>query len=199
MKVALFDYGIGNLHSLAKALEAGGAEVSLHSDIGSALRADALVLPGVGAFAPAAGVLAPLAPTLRAALAAGHPCLGVCLGMQLLFESSEEGLGLGVGALAGHVRRIQARRVPHMGWNQVEPTGSDPLFEGLGPLAAYYANSYVADPADADTIIAWTEYEGTRFPAAIRYARTWGVQFHPEKSGAAGVQLVHNFLKQIDA
>ncbi len=197
MKVALFDYGIGNLHSLAKALQAGGAQVSLETEITSVMRADAMVLPGVGAFSPASAVLTPLAPVLRAALANGHPCLGICLGMQLLFESSEEGMGPGLGALRGHVRKLQARRVPHIGWNRVEPIQPDPLFVGIGPLSAYYANSYVAEPADARDVIAWTEYEGARFPAVIRRARTWGVQFHPEKSGAAGVQLIRNFLVQI--
>jgi glutamine amidotransferase len=197
MNVALFDYGIGNLHSLAKALQVGGAQVRLETDIAGALRADAVVLPGVGAFAPAAAVLTPLAATLRAALAEGHPCLGICLGMQLLFESSEEGLGPGLGALRGHVRRLRARRVPHIGWNRVEPIQPDPLFAGIGPLSAYYANSYVAEPADTRDVVAWTEYEGSRFPAVIRHGRTWGVQFHPEKSGAAGVQLIRNFLVQI--
>ena len=197
MKVALFDYGIGNLHSLAKALEAGGAQVSLHTDVASALREDALVLPGVGAFAPASAVLTPLAPTLRSALADGHACLGICLGMQLLFDASEEGAGVGLGAMPGYVRRLRAKRVPHMGWNLVEPAGADPLFNDLGPLAAYYANSYVAEPAQPEDVIAWTEYEGERFPAAIRRDNTWGVQFHPEKSGAAGLRVIHNFLQQI--
>jgi glutamine amidotransferase len=197
MNVALFDYGVGNLHSLAKALEAGGANVEAATDIEKVLHSDALVLPGVGAFAPAAAVLTPYGSALRQALAAGLPCLGICLGMQLLFDSSDEGLGLGLGAVSGHVRRLQARRVPHMGWNYVEPAVTDPLFAGLGPLAAYYANSYIAEPTDPENVIAWTEYEGNRFPAAIRHGQTWGVQFHPEKSGASGVKLIRNFLDQV--
>src|SRR5262245_63899831 len=138
MKVSLFDYGVGNLHSLAKALEAGGASVECVSDVERVMRTDALVLPGVGAFPPAAAVLTPFGPLLREALVGGLPCLGICLGMQLLFDSSDEGLGLGLGAVSGHVRRLQARRVPHMGWNYVEPAVPDPLFAGIGPLAAYY-------------------------------------------------------------
>jgi imidazole glycerol-phosphate synthase subunit HisH len=199
MRVALFDYGVGNLHSLAKALQAGGAEVTLETEIVPALRNDALVLPGVGAFGPAAAALLPLAGTLRNALNSGHPCLGICLGMQLLFESSEEGLGMGLGVLPGCVRRLRARRVPHMGWNQVGPLQRDPLFDGITPLSAYFANSYVAEPADESDVIAWTEYDGDRFASAIRRNRTWGVQFHPEKSGQSGVQLIRNFLNHARA
>ena len=196
MKVAIFDYGIGNLHSLAKALQSGGAQVRIETDANKALRMDAIVLPGVGAFAPAAFALATAAPVLRSALAAGHPCLGICLGMQLLFERSEEGIGFGLGAFTGTVRRLNARRVPHMGWNAVHPACADPLFADLGELKAYYANSFVAQPADAEAVIAWTEYEDHVFPAAIRQGRTWGVQFHPEKSGTAGLRLISNFLSQ---
>jgi imidazole glycerol-phosphate synthase subunit HisH len=196
MNVALFDYGVGNLHSLSKALQAGGAQVHIESEINSALRKDALILPGVGAFGPAAAALVPLAPSLRAALAAGHPCLGICLGMQLLFDTSEEGAGTGLGVMRGHVRRLQTRRVPHMGWNQVGPVVPDPLFDQIGPMTAYFANSYVVEPANPADVIAWTEYEGDHFPSAIRRDRTWGVQFHPEKSGAPGVQLIRNFLAQ---
>jgi glutamine amidotransferase len=197
MRVAILDYGIGNLHSLAKALEAGGATVRVQRNIVHALRDDALILPGVGAFAPAAAALTPVAPAIREALASGHPCLGICLGMQLLFDASDEGEGCGLSAVPGHVRRLRARRVPHMGWNRVEPSGADALFDGVGAVAAYYANSYVAEPARQENVIAWTEYEAERFPAAIRQDRTWGVQFHPEKSGAAGLRVIHNFLQQV--
>ncbi|MEX2281455.1 MAG: imidazole glycerol phosphate synthase subunit HisH [Gemmatimonadota bacterium] len=194
MRVALFDYGVGNLHSLAKALQAGGAEVDVETEITSALRKDALILPGVGAFGPAAAALLPLAPSLRSALSAGHPCLGICLGMQLLFDSSDEGLGMGLGVMRGHVRRLRSRRVPHMGWNQVEPVRADPLFDGITRMSAYFANSFVAEPANPGDVIAWTEYEGQQFASAIRRDRAWGVQFHPEKSGQTGVQLIRNFL-----
>lgn len=195
MRVALFDYGTGNLHSLGKALERGGGEVLIEADPLRALDADALVLPGVGAFGAAAAQLAPHAAQLRAALNDGLPCLGVCLGMQLLLESSEEGLGPGLGVISGRVRRLHARRIPHVGWNTAEPN-EDPLFGGLENLAVYYANSFAADPADLADVIAWTEYDGDRFPAALRRGRTWGVQFHPEKSGAAGLALIANFLRQ---
>jgi len=193
MKVTIFDYGTGNLHSLAKAFENAGAQVAIEAEPGQALKSDALVLPGVGAFGAAASRLAAYAPAVRAALASGHPCLGICLGMQLLFETSEEGDGAGVAALRGRVRKLQARRTPHMGWNEVT-VHDDPLFAGMPCFLAYYANSFVAEPADPASVIAWTEYERDRFPAAVRRDRTWGVQFHPEKSDAAGLQVIRNFL-----
>jgi len=197
MNVAVLDYGIGNIHSLGKALEAGGARVGIESDAARAVRYDAIVLPGVGAFGAAAGVLAPLAPAIRAALAGGLPCLGICLGMQLLFDTSEEGLGMGIGVMPGHVRRLRARRVPHMGWNSFEKTTHDPIFSNLDDNIVYYANSFVVEPANATDVIAVTEYNGDRFVAAVRRDRTWGVQFHPEKSGATGLQLIRNFLRQV--
>jgi glutamine amidotransferase len=192
MRVALFDYGTGNLHSLAKALATTGHAVAIENAVTPVLHADAVVLPGVGAFGDAAAKIAPFAAQLRAALAGGLPCLGICLGMQLLFDSSEESAGSGLGVIRGRVRRLRARRVPQMGWNGVEPVG-DPLLEG-GPFVCYYANSFVAEPADESTVIAWSEYEGERFAAAVRQGRTWGVQFHPEKSGADGMRLIRNFL-----
>lgn len=198
MKVAIFDYGTGNLHSLAKAFENAGAEVVIESEPAQALNANALVLPGVGAFGAAAARLAAFAPSIRAALATGHPCLGVCLGMQLLFESSEEGEGAGIAALRGRVRKLQVRRAPHMGWNDVQIT-NDPLFEAMDPFLAYYANSYAAEPAEPNVVIGWTEYEKEKFPAVVRRDRTWGVQFHPEKSSDAGQQLIANFLRAAGA
>ena len=197
MRIAVFDYGVGNLHSLKKAIQVGGAEVTIATEVTEALRSDAVVLPGVGAFGAAAATITPMAPSLRAALASGFPCLGICLGMQLLFETSEEGLGMGLGAVRGRVRRLHARRVPHMGWNAVNAIRPDPLFEGVPTLAAYYANSFIAEPSNPGDVIAVTEYEGQHFPAAIRRDQTWGVQFHPEKSGRAGLQLISNFLRQI--
>jgi imidazole glycerol-phosphate synthase subunit HisH len=193
VNIALFDYGTGNLHSLAQAFERAGAYVTIEADPALALTADALVLPGVGAFGAAASRLAAHAPAMRAALASGHPCLGICLGMQLLFESSEEGEGAGVAALRGRVRKLKAKRVPHMGWNDVAIENDD-VFQDMDPFLAYYANSYIAEPANRTEVIAWTEYEQERFAAAVRRDRTWGVQFHPEKSGAAGLKLIRNFL-----
>ncbi|MGQ0562256.1 MAG: imidazole glycerol phosphate synthase subunit HisH [Gemmatimonadota bacterium] len=194
MRIAIFDYGTGNLHSLAKAFEDAGAQVVIEAEPAQALKAGALVLPGVGAFGAAASRLAPYAPALRAALASGHPCLGICLGMQLLFEISEEGEGAGLAALRGRVRRLSGGRIPHVGWNDVV-IGDDPLFSDMHPFLAFFANSSAVEPSDPAIVIASTEYETERFPAAVRRDRTWGVQFRPEKSGAAGLQLIRNFLK----
>lgn len=197
MNVALFDYGAGNLHSLAKALERGGARVFLTSDWQEVLCQDALVLPGVGAFGAAAAALAGGREPLREALLDGFPCLGICLGMQLFFDGSEEGEGEGLGVIAGEVRRLETSVVPHMGWNDVHPLGHDPLFSGLPSLVAYFAHSYAALPRDPKVILAETEVEGVRFPAAVRAGRTWGVQFHPEKSSVQGLRLLQNFLEEV--
>ena len=131
MKVSLFDYGTGNLHSLQKALEAYGARVHIDDDPAAVLDADAMVLPGVGAFGAAAARLARARDEITAALNRGFPCLGICLGMQLLFAESEESPGRGLGFIEGRVRRLQARRLPQMGWNdvEIETPRRDPLFE----------------------------------------------------------------------
>jgi imidazole glycerol-phosphate synthase subunit HisH len=193
MNVAVIDYGTGNLHSLVKALEMHGAHARIQPELEPHTAVAAIVLPGVGAFGAAAAQLASGAGTLNAAIAAGTPCLGICLGMQLLFEQSEEGFGAGLGILGGQVRRLHARRLPHMGWNDVV-MADDALFTGLDSLQAYFANSYAVQPADESDIIGWTQYGNNRFPAAVRRENIWGVQFHPEKSGAAGLRLIGNFL-----
>lgn len=197
MKIALYDYGAGNLHSLGKALEAAGAKVEVTADWDRALSLDALVLPGVGAFGQAAAALPADRAPLREALEGGLPCLGICLGMQLLFETSEESEGDGIGLVPGRVKLLDAPIVPQMGWNDVE-TSDDPIFEGVGPLVAYYANSYVCVPDDAGDAIAWSEYGGTRFAAGARKANAWGLQFHPEKSSHAGRRIIWNFVAQVE-
>ncbi len=195
-QVALFDYGAGNLHSLAKGLEAGGARVTVTTDWFEALDAQALVLPGVGSFGAAVQALEGHETEVRDALLDGLPCLGICLGMQLFFPDSEEGEGSGIGLIQGRVRRLRARTVPQMGWNDVE-TGEDPLFRDLSHLTAYYANSFVCEPEEPETVVAHSQYEDQRFAAAVRRGRSWGVQFHPEKSSRAGLTLLRNFLAQV--
>lgn len=194
-RVAVFDYGAGNLHSLVKALAAPGFDVYVEPDPMKAIAADVLVLPGVGAFAPAADAIGDAREPMRAAIAAGLPTLGICLGMQLLFDESEEGGGRGLGVIPGRVSRLEARRLPQIGWNSVEAE-DDPLFASAPLDEAYYANSYVCRPAEEGAVIAWSEHEGDRFAAAVRAGNAVGVQFHPEKSSAAGVRLVREFLKQ---
>lgn len=191
MKALIVDYGAGNLHSISKALEAEGVVVRFGTPSGAMLaRAEALVLPGVGAFGAAVAQLAPAIPEIRRALADGLPCLGVCLGMQLLFDSSDEGPGAGIGLLSGRVRRLRARRVPHMGWNQVFAA------DGKATGHFYFAHGYVAEPTDRNVIDGWTEHEGDRFPASVCAGRVRGVQFHPEKSGPAGLALLRAFVQE---
>lgn len=196
LRVGCFDYGAGNLHSLVKALEAGGAAVTVHTDPVAMLEgADAVVLPGVGAFAPAAARLAPGRDAVRAAVAAGLPLLGICLGMQLLADGSDEGPGAGLGLVPGRVERLRSARVPQIGWNRLE-AARDPLLLESGLHTAYYANSYVLRPAAGAeaAVVAWSEHEGDRFPAAVRAGAAVGVQFHPEKSSAPGVAFLRAFL-----
>jgi glutamine amidotransferase len=197
--LALFDYGAGNLHSLAKGLEAGGARVTVTTQWDEALSRDGLVLPGVGSFGSAVKGIRGEGERIRAALEGGLPCLGICLGMQLLFPESEEAPGAGIGFVEGRVRRLNARIVPQMGWNDIE-AGQDPIFEGTGRFAAYFANSFVCDVASSepgDTIVAQAEYGGERFAAGVRKARTWGFQFHPEKSSRPGLRLLANFVREV--
>jgi len=193
MRIALFDYGAGNLHSLGKALEGAGARVDVTADWTEALARDALVLPGVGAFGAAARALPDDRTPLCEALAEGLPCLGICLGMQLFFEASEESEGDGIGLVPGAVRLLDAPIVPQMGWNDVE-VADDPIFDGVDSLVGYYANSYVCVPDEAADEIAWSEYDGKRFAAGVRRANTWGLQFHPEKSSHKGRRIVANFV-----
>ena len=196
MNVTLFDYGAGNLHSLAKALEGPDVTVRIETDPVRAVASDTdvLVLPGVGAFGAAAARLEPGREALRAAILGGLPTIGICLGMQLLFDASDEGEGRGLGVIAGRVTKLHAVRVPQIGWNSVEPAAGDRLFAAAPLPMAYYANSYVCRPADAGVVTAWSEHEGDRFPAAVRAERAVGVQFHPEKSSTPGVRFLRAFL-----
>jgi imidazole glycerol-phosphate synthase subunit HisH len=195
MKATVFDYGAGNLHSLAKALEHDGVFVEIETDPSRAARSDVLVLPGVGAFGHAAARMASGLTDLRSALRDGLPCLGICLGMQLLFDASDEGPGTGLGIFPGRVHRLEGGRVPQIGWNTIE-SGCDPLLNVVPLSTAYYANSYVCNPNDESCVRAWSSHGSARFPALVRSGRTVGVQFHPEKSSAPGVALVRAFLRE---
>jgi imidazole glycerol-phosphate synthase subunit HisH len=196
MNIALYDYGAGNLHSLGKALEAAGATVEVTADWDRALALDALVLPGVGAFGHAAAALPADRAPVREALEAGLPCLGICLGMQLLLDASDEGPGAGLGVIPGRVTRIAAERLPQIGWNAVDAP-NDPLLAASQLEAVYYANSYVCRPTDAAAVTSWSTHEGDRFAATVRRGRVVGTQFHPEKSSSAGVAFVHAFLQEM--
>ena len=196
MNVTIFDYGAGNLHSLAKALEGPDVDVRIETDPVRAVEdgTGVLVLPGVGAFGAAVERLAPGRDAMRAAIMGGLPTIGICLGMQLLFDGSDEGEGAGLGVIAGRVTRLRAARVPQIGWNDLEMVPGDPLFVAAPLPMVYYANSFVCRPVDAAVVTAWTQHEDDRFPAAVRTGQAVGVQFHPEKSSTQGVRFLRAFL-----
>jgi len=195
LDVAILDYGVGNLHSIAKALEHGGARPRLVRDPDAMLRAPALVLPGVGAFGDASKKLAPYKDALLGALEGGKPLLGVCLGMQLLFEESEESPGAqGLGYVRGAVRRLKHEKLPQIGWNVLNVVEDEPLFDGLADgTHVYYVNSFAPEPRESVTV--GTSTYGETFTGAVRKRNAWGVQFHPEKSGPAGLRMVRNFIE----
>lgn len=194
MRITLFDHGAGNLHSLAKALAGDGRDICILTDPRAVLDTDVLVLPGVGAFGAAAERLAPAREAMREAILGGLPTLGICLGMQLMFDTSEEGPGAGLGIFPGRVDRLRARRTPQIGWNTLEDA-TDPAFAESGLVTAYYANRYACRPADASAVTAWSTHEGDRFAAAVRRGSCLGVQFHPEKSSRPGLKFLDHFLR----
>ena len=195
MRVTMFDYGAGNLHSLAKALTLAGGEVAIETDPARCLKTDVLVLPGVGAFGHAVARLAPARDAMRDSLRNGLPTIGICLGMQLLFDGSDEGPGEGLGIIAGRCERLRATRVPQIGWNTLD-CATDSVFDSTRLSTVYYANSFVARPSDASSVIAWSTHEADRFPAAVRAGRAIGVQFHPEKSSTSGIQFLRALLAE---
>jgi glutamine amidotransferase len=190
--LTLLDYGVGNIHSLKKAFERAGARVAVETEPARILAAEALLLPGVGAFGHVAAQVAPYREELRSRLEAGLPAFAVCIGMQLLYESSEEGPGSGIGLFAGRVRRLRHARLPHIGWNGVAHSGKGP-FEGVPPGAHFYFVHSYAPSECADPCVATADYGG-RFAAASVRSNVWAVQFHPEKSSGFGLQVVENFV-----
>jgi glutamine amidotransferase len=199
--VAIVDYGAGNLRSIRRALEAAGAQVTVTADPAAVAAADAVVLPGVGAAAHAMGRLRDLGldKPLRATAEGGKPFLGVCLGMQLLFGHQEEGDADGLGVLPGRVRSLGGPvKVPHMGWNRSRVVRPGPLGAAGDDRYYYFVHSYVAIPDDAADVAAEAEY-GQRFPSVVVRDNVWGTQFHPEKSGEAGLALIRAFVSTIRA
>ncbi|MDQ3067934.1 MAG: imidazole glycerol phosphate synthase subunit HisH [Actinomycetota bacterium] len=193
MKVVLADYGAGNLRSVCAALERAGAAPEISIDPDTVRGAPLTVIAGVGHVESAARGLAPVTEALRERVAAGRPVLGICVGMQLLFGASEEG-GEGLGLLAGSVRRVRAPRVPHMGWNTLALTRPSALLEGLDGADVYFAHSYAAAPDDEELAVAEVDHGGP-IVAAVESGPLAGVQFHPERSAAAGARVLENAIR----
>jgi glutamine amidotransferase len=203
-RIAVVDYGAGNLVSIEQALRTVGAGVTIVDTPGELERADGLIVPGVGAAAPAMaqlldrGLVAPI----RAWIEAGRPFLGICLGLQLLFEASDEDGALTLGVLPGRTRRLEhAPTLPHIGWNQAVRTREHPLFAGIEPVADFYfVHSYAGElaPQAAGAALATTEH-GDRFTSAVALGALAGVQFHPERSGLDGLRLLGNFVALVRA
>ena len=200
--VALLDYGVGNLHSAAKALDRAGADVRVVPTVAEAAGAAGLVVPGVGAYGACLRGLASAGGPAAVAgwLEGGRPLLGICVGMQLLFEASEEGpVSDGVGVVPGKLRRLTGQvKIPHIGWDEVTVRPGSRLFAGLGDgTRFYFVHSYAPEP-DGEAVAAVCDYGG-RFAAAVEHGNLFGTQFHPEKSGAAGLALLANFVSEVQA
>jgi glutamine amidotransferase len=216
--LAIFDYGAGNLHSLVKAISNDERTISIETDLRAAMTSDLLVLPGVGAFGAAASAMQNSQAYLGSALADGLPCLGICLGMQLLFDASEESPGKGIGFIRGNVTRLRTSKVPHMGWNEIEWRGTvdgdrseteDAARRIKGSsqtkncqtasnlATAYFANAYICEPEADLPILAWTTHENAKFASVVRSANTVGVQFHPEKSSGIGRAFLNAVIEDL--
>jgi glutamine amidotransferase len=199
--VAIIDYGAGNLRSVAKALESLGAKPLVTSDPKEMEAADAIVLPGQGACDSAMVALKSheLIDTVKQAINSGQPFFGVCLGLQLLFDSTEEGNADCLGIIPGRVKRFPSGlKVPHMGWNTVEFQDTEhPVFQDI-PQGShfYFVHSFYADPESSDVVAATTEY-GLDFCSAVAQGNLVATQFHPEKSGPMGLKLYANFLRMV--
>lgn len=198
--IVMIDYGAGNIRSAFKAFEHLGADIELTSDPQTIRTAAKLVLPGVGAFGSCMDEIRRrgLEEPTKAAVAEGVPLLGICIGMQFLFETSNElGEHKGLGLIPGHVRRFEldpSYKVPHMGWNQLHHDGTHPLLQGVESGAyCYFVHSYYCAPTQSGSVIATTDY-GESFCSIVSYGNVHGLQFHPEKSHEIGLRILQNFI-----
>lgn len=201
--IALIDYGAGNIHSIEKALEYVGATVKVTDRPDIVAESQAVVLPGVGSGGAAMARMREqgLDDAIREATRQGKPFLGICLGMQLLADHHAEGEVDGLTLFRGEVRRIpDGPKIPHMGWNQITPLRPDAAIFAQLPKDAYFyfAHSYYVEPQDTQGVAATTDY-GSPYCSVIATEQVWGTQFHPEKSGSAGLQLLRNFVQWVDA
>lgn len=204
--IAVIDYDMGNLHSACKGLEKAGATTQITDSAADLDRADAVVLPGVGAFDPAMQHLRSrdLIQPIQAVIASGKPFLGICLGLQILLEGSEEGQEPGLGIVPGTVKRFRSEpgiTIPHMGWNQLQFSQPDlPLWQQLTPDPyVYFVHSYYVEPADPAINAATVTHGSQTVTAAIARDNLMAVQFHPEKSSTAGLQILSNFVQQVQS
>lgn len=202
--IAIIDYGVGNLRSVAKAFEYIGQSVTVTSDPQEVSQADKVVLPGVGAFGKAMANLVQrgMVPVVREVIDSGRPFLGICLGLQLLFEESAETFGdrentyPGLGILPGKVLRLSAEsglKIPQIGWNQIRQNKDCPLFKGVADGSyVYFVHSYYVKPSDNSVVACTTDY-GIEYCSGVARGNLFAVQFHPEKSSAVGLQILRNF------
>lgn len=195
MRVVILDYGVGNLFSLTSALEREGTRPLVVSELPSC-GIDAVILPGVGNFAPAAARVRSMRDSLAGIIERGLPVLGICLGMQLLFDQSEEAPGEGLHLFPGRVVRLpESVKVPHIGWNTLEIAQPHPLLEGVADGEwVYFVHSFYPEPTEEKIVLARCDY-GIRFPAIVGRGSLFGTQFHPEKSGPTGRKILRNFLR----
>lgn len=196
MRIAIFDYGAGNLFSLKAALERHGANVTIIRGMDDLDQYDGLILPGVGNFDPAIESIEKDTDNLERAIGSGMPVMGICLGMEMLFNKSEEGKLEGLKILDGKVVMLPKGKVkvPHMGWNNLKIQGNSKLLEGVKDGAwVYFVHSYRAVPSSKKLVVATSDY-GTTVPAVVENGNLIGVQFHPEKSGDVGAKMIKNFL-----
>ena len=196
--IVIVDYGMGNLHSVNKAVALVGGNPVITGDKDVIAGAEKLILPGVGAFGDCMANLekAGVIPAIKGHIAAGKPFLGICLGMQVLFEESEEAPGIkGLGLFPGKVVRIPTTlKIPHMGWNKLKLKNVSPLLEGSEGKYVYFVHSYCCRPRDAELVTAVCEY-GTEVTACIGKGNISGFQFHPEKSSAVGLEMLKRFVE----
>ena len=200
VKIAIIDYGLGNLRSVRKGFERSGGDVLVTSNMDIVSHADGVVLPGVGAFSEGMENAEPLRKNIIEISESGIPMFGICLGMQMLLTESEESEGVGQGdvqgldLIPGKNVRIRNEKIPHMGWNELKIVQEHPFVKGVDGLHAYFVHSYYAVPDDNSAVISTTEY-GVEFASIIARENVFGTQFHPEKSGETGLKILRNFIE----